>query len=994
MIKMKNRGKSLRFSMVLIACVVVVALFSVISPYKASALQNGDVLGNVLYSDIVAYINGYAVPTSIINGVTLVVVEDLAHYGFDVVWNQSARTLRADLNTSKKFTPIDVPINTRPSGTVKGQYFYTDIKTYMAGLVVDSYAISGVTLMDFELLKRYGTLTWNNTLRELRLVIPQTPPTDPGPSVPSGPNPSSSFDLLYSDKIAYINNHAIPSGVTSDGKIMITVEDLKNYGFDVAWNANLKALTVEQNKSKAFTPLTVSTNAYIAGTLKDRYSNTTTRTYLAGQEVGCFGASGKTLIDFNELKKFGVVVENSLDIRLTMETNNIDFRSVVANGSPTDTTTQLTLTFDRAIPGLTAADISVSGASKGVLTGVGPVYYLNISNIVNSGNANLTVSVNKTGYTFNQRSQIVMVYNSGYTFQSLAANGSTNEATTQLTMTFDKPIPGFSLSDIQITGATATNLLNSGSTYYVIIKDITVQNRQQIEVRVNKAGYTFSPASRNVVVYKPATTFLSLTDNGSPTSNTTEIMITLGQNVQGFNINDITVTGATKGNLRQPDPQKPTYILSVTGIIRDNTAVTVLLNKSGYDFSPSSRNINARLMPNTVTMQNIMPNGKATTSTVDGETTTKLTIMFDKLVPGLTLDDFVIDGATKSKLNPPTHSTISIYELEIKDIKVKDGEKITVKVAKATYHFNNNPQSVVVYNPPTVTAKFTSVTQNGTDLSPVTTQFTLYFDKPVIGLTKEDIQIEDAGITKVALTSIGTGLEWRLTVALSNNVADNTTVLVWIKNINGFVFDPWIQTVKVRNLANSYIFTGAAAANGNSTTPTTELTLTFDKDPGLTENNIGVNGATVGTLTRIGTSSSYKLTISNITSTNNLITVTVTKFGYTFTPASQNVTVFKGSTSPVTNFRIGCDKVIAAPATQVILLIASTTPNNSSLVPADVDWFMTLGSGVEARISGNILTIHPTSGDGIITIYARTKSGSIISDNTLVIDVKNIAPRD
>lgn len=135
-------------------------------------LRIGYPIGDVLYSDITAYINGYAIPTSSTHGKTMVVVEDLARYGFNVVWNDSDRALKVELSKNKESKPLNVVKNTvNKPGTFKCNYLYTDIKTYLSGEVVESYSIDGVTLIDFELLAKYGKLSWNGQTRELRLVI-------------------------------------------------------------------------------------------------------------------------------------------------------------------------------------------------------------------------------------------------------------------------------------------------------------------------------------------------------------------------------------------------------------------------------------------------------------------------------------------------------------------------------------------------------------------------------------------------------------------------------------------------------------------------------------------------------------------------------------------------------------------------------------------------------------------------------------------------------
>jgi len=133
----------------------------------------GDPLGDVLYSDITAYINGYAIPTSIADNKTLVVAEDLARYGFDVIWDGNARTLNIERNTNKAFNPLPaeiLPAN-KASGDVRCKYVYTDIKTYLSGELAASYAINGLTLIDVELLAKYGKVSWDGRARELIIVL-------------------------------------------------------------------------------------------------------------------------------------------------------------------------------------------------------------------------------------------------------------------------------------------------------------------------------------------------------------------------------------------------------------------------------------------------------------------------------------------------------------------------------------------------------------------------------------------------------------------------------------------------------------------------------------------------------------------------------------------------------------------------------------------------------------------------------------------------------
>ena len=133
----------------------------------------GDSLGNVLYSDITAYINGYSIPVSNIEGYAHISVEDLQHYGFDVVWNEKDNTLKVERNKSKAIQalPAEKIPNGKKPGDIKEKYVSSDVKVYLSGELIDSYSTNGHMFMNFELLKKYGTVTWENSTRKLNCKL-------------------------------------------------------------------------------------------------------------------------------------------------------------------------------------------------------------------------------------------------------------------------------------------------------------------------------------------------------------------------------------------------------------------------------------------------------------------------------------------------------------------------------------------------------------------------------------------------------------------------------------------------------------------------------------------------------------------------------------------------------------------------------------------------------------------------------------------------------
>ena len=190
----------------------------------------------------------------------------------------------------------------------------------------------------------------------------------------------------------------------------------------------------------------------------------------------------------------------------------VTFESVTANGSSTQTTTELTLTFSRAILDLSASDITysgVSGVTRGTFSGSGPTYTLGIYGFTSGGT--LSVQVAKYGYDISgsPQSTAIYYYNSviivediAVTFDSVTANGSATETTTQLELTFSDEITGLSASDITLSGVSGVSkgtLSGSGPVYTLPISGFT--SGGTLNVAVAKSGYDISGSPQTAAIY-------------------------------------------------------------------------------------------------------------------------------------------------------------------------------------------------------------------------------------------------------------------------------------------------------------------------------------------------------------------------------------------------------------------------------------------------------------------------------------------------------------
>ena len=290
----------------------------------------------------------------------------------------------------------------------------------------------------------------------------------------------------------------------------------------------------------------------------------------------------------------GLISVNTSNGSIITLPDEITFDSLTANGTANSvTTTSLTLTFSQSIPGLTASNITVTGATKGTLTGTGPSYTLGVSDIANQGDT-VTVAVTPpTGYSITPASRNTIVHKKPFsvTFISLTADSTVSLTSTTLTLTFSQAIPGLTDSNITVTGATKSLLSVTGSLYRLRVFDISSQTDTVTVTVKPPTGYSVSPASRSVIVRKEplSVTFDSLTANGTADSvTTTALALTFSQAIPGLTASNITVAGATKGTLTGTGPS---YTLGVSDIANQGDTVTVTVTPpTGYSISPASLN--------------------------------------------------------------------------------------------------------------------------------------------------------------------------------------------------------------------------------------------------------------------------------------------------------------------------------------------------------------------------------------------------------------------
>jgi hypothetical protein len=159
----------------LTAAVLILLLLAGVSGTAYSAVP-GEIIGAVLYTDVVAYIDGYPIRSYNIAWNTYIVAEDLMQYGFSVRWIPEEEKLVIDpehLGTPDTYSASYVPEkNTHVAGEYAMPYLYTNITTWIGEKQITGYNIGGYTCIWMDDLAAVfaETFIWDPSTITLRMT--------------------------------------------------------------------------------------------------------------------------------------------------------------------------------------------------------------------------------------------------------------------------------------------------------------------------------------------------------------------------------------------------------------------------------------------------------------------------------------------------------------------------------------------------------------------------------------------------------------------------------------------------------------------------------------------------------------------------------------------------------------------------------------------------------------------------------------------------------
>ena len=258
-----------KFIALTLACVMLISAFGITS---SAALKNGDIVNYVLYTDIVTYINGYAIQSYNIDGYTAVVVEDLSAYGFSVIWNSGKRTLSVTRDTTAKFTANYTPsTNTHKIGSRAMPVLYTDIVTYLDGKKDKYYKVGGRKIIYVDDLAEFyaQSYVWSAGKRTLSMTLSGVSSSTGTTTDTTTDTTKYNWSTTYSERDSSLKtmNYGFSFTLQNDGKGSYTgvssdgsakaVQSVQVSGLGVGFTVDKNSLTIVGNTLSAL-------NSYIS----------------------------------------------------------------------------------------------------------------------------------------------------------------------------------------------------------------------------------------------------------------------------------------------------------------------------------------------------------------------------------------------------------------------------------------------------------------------------------------------------------------------------------------------------------------------------------------------------------------------------------------------------------------------------------------------------------------------------------------------------------
>ncbi|TCV68874.1 Ig-like domain-containing protein [Pseudomonas fluorescens] len=567
-------------------------------------------------------------------------------------------------------------------------------------------------------------------------------------------------------------------------------------------------------------------------------------------------------------------------------------------------TSLVTITFNEAVSGFTAADLTVAnGTVTGLSTSDGGITWTatltptasvsdttNLITLSNSGVADLSGNVG-TGTT-NSNNYAIDTLRPTATI--VVADNALNIGETSLvTITFSEAVTGFTLADLTVANGSLSGLSSSdgGITWTATLTPsasitdatnlIVLANTGVLDAAGNAGTGTTSSNNYAVDTARPTATIV-VADNALRIGETSLVTITFSEAVTGFTTADLTVTNGTLIGLSSGDGgitwtatlTPSTSISDTTNLITlDNTGVADAAGNAGSGTTDSNNYAIDTVRPTATIVV-------ADTTVTLGETSV-VTITFNEAVTGFTLADLTVANGSLSGLSTSDNITYtatftpSVGTSDASNLISLGNSGVTDGAGNAGSGTTNSNNYVVDTLRPTATIV---VADNALSVGE-TSLVTITFSEAVSGFDNSDLSVANGTLS--AVSSSDGGITWTATFTPALGVSDTSNVITLnntgvsdaagntgtgTTNSNNYQVDTNVPTATIV-IADSTLSIGE----------TTLVTVTFNSAvSGFDNSDLTISNGTLSTMSSTDGGVTWTATFTpsaSISDTSNVITL-------------------------------------------------------------------------------------------------------------------------
>ncbi len=552
-----------------------------------------------------------------------------------------------------------------------------------------------------------------------------------------------------------------------------------------------------------------------------------------------------------------------------------DAPTVTIGGVPAriNSTAELSVTFrfSEAVTGFATEDVTVSGGLKGTFSGSGSTYTLGVTP-ANRSNVTVEVAAKSAtdGVNVGPASEVskTAVWDADAPTVEITGMPAKINSTVQFTATFkfSETVAGFGTEDVTVTGGLKGTFSGSGATYTLAIMpsgsaDVVVTVTDNSATDGINTGPT-SAVSKTTIWDADAPT---VTIGGVPAriNSTTRLNVTFtfSEAVTGFNTEDVTVNGGTKGTF---SGSGLTYTLAVTPSGAGDVMVEVTDNSAtdGINTGPTSAVSKTAIWDAEAPAVKI----SGVPARINSIAELNVTFTFSETVTGFNTGDIIVTGGTKGTFT----GSGTIYTLAVTPSGSAD-VVVTVTANSAT-DANTNPgpasdeSATAIWDADAPTVEIGGVPTRINSTAELSVTFT--FSEAVTGFETGDVTL--TGGSKGTFSGSGSTYTLAVTPANGSNVTVEVATNSATDGLNTgpnsavsktAVWDAGAPTVVISGVPDKI----------NSTAQFT-ATFTFSEAvTGFNTEDVTVNGGAKGAFSGSGTT--YTVAVTPSGATNVVITV-------------------------------------------------------------------------------------------------------------------------